>query len=147
MANSWRVVAEELATVALTLTWGSFLILDYDPTRLGENCPFVQAAPGPPGWFAEVVSERFLPAGAWPLDRAWLRGAAWNAPDASTDNWWCDAVAPDRIVDCLIDALRCARSCLLPDVVRITTGRFPLPPIGGETLLHPVDALVPRRAA
>jgi hypothetical protein len=115
------------------------VIVDYDAVRLGPDCPFVQAAPGPSGWYAEVVSELFLPEGSWPLDREWLRGAGWLAPNDSTDNWWREHVPAQDVVACLLDGLRCARTCLLPDVVTLSTGTFPPRPRGGQPLARPAS--------
>ena len=49
MAGSWRVLAEDLDSVMSILTWGSFVIVEYDSARQGQDAPYVQAAPGPHG--------------------------------------------------------------------------------------------------
>lgn len=147
MASSWKRVAEDLGKVTATLPWGSYVIVDYDAARLGSDCPYVQAAPGPSGWYAETASSLYVSDQAWPLDLAWLHSREWNAPDASTGNWWKDRLPPEAIVDGLLDGLRCARTCLLPDVVTFTTGRFPPSPDGGLPSSPPLPEAGGRFAA
>ena len=132
MASSWQVLAEDLDSVMSILTWGSFVIVEYDSARQGQDAPYVQAAPGPHGWYVELESESFLPAGTWPLDVGWLTQTGWNPPDGSTDNWWQSGLPAAGVAELLLKGLRCARTCVLADLVSVRTGRFPTGPHGGQ---------------
>lgn len=75
--------------------------------------------------------------------------AGWQLPNGSTDNWWREHVRTEDVVVYLLDGLRCARTCLLPDVVTVSTGLFPPRPRGGlpVPLAAPWAASPPDRAA
>lgn len=132
VANRWDLVAEELSEVLAGLWWGSFVVVHYDRVRLADSAPYVQAAPGPSGWYAEIESEQYLEAGSWPLDKAWLASWGWHAPDHQTGNWWRASIDADEIATCLLDGLRVARTCLLAELVSTEVGTFPAGPNGGE---------------
>jgi hypothetical protein len=49
MASTWHAVETDLDWILRPLSWGSFVIIEYDVPRLGDDAPYVQAAPDPCG--------------------------------------------------------------------------------------------------
>ena len=135
----------ELDTLVSTLPWGSFLIVEGSPDVFGESAPYAQGAPGPAGWYVEVVSEYYLPADdLHPIDTRWLTGLGFGPPDGETQNWWRIGVTASDVPGLLIAGLRVGRGCVDGSAVLVRTGRFPDRPRGGEPLpvLADVSVLV-----
>lgn len=137
MDNGWADIRERLELVLSYLSWGSFVIVEYDTATLGDLSPYSQAAPGPRGWYVEVVSEQYLDAGSPAPSEGWLVHAGFNAPDAETGNWWRDRVPKDQVARVLLDGLRNGWGCADPTLVQARTGSFPPRPHGGEPVPVP----------
>ena len=133
VAGDWGPITALLDAVVSRVAWGSFVIVEYGRDG-GDERPYVQAAPGPAGWYAEVVSQAYLPAAVHPIDEAWLAAAGWLEPDGQTANWWRTAVPTTEIAEVLIAGLRAGRGCADPKACTLRTGRFPDGPPGGEPL-------------
>ena len=137
MAGQWDLLAEELGGVVAALPWGSFVIIEYGRGEADDG-PYAQAAPGPAGWYAEVVSNAYVPAADYPVDEGWLQEAGWLRPDGETLNWWRTRLCPAAVAPALIDGLRHGRECTDPSAFTFRTGRFPDGPRGGEPAPVPV---------
>lgn len=131
MHKEWQRTRARLDEVGRSVGWGSFVLVQYGS---GDEVPYAQGAPGPAGWYVEVVSAAYLPAEMWPLDEEWLRGAGWREPDGETLNWWRPRVTVDEVAGLLLDGLRLGRGCPDPTLVQVSVGRFPDGPDGGEPL-------------
>jgi hypothetical protein len=127
--------------VLVSLSWGSFVIVEYDSATFGDLSPYSQAAPGPRGWYVEVVSQGYLGSCSPAVSDDWLALAGFNPPDDETGNWWLDSVPPDEASQVLLDGLRCGRGCVDPALVVARTGSFPPRPDGGEPVPVMADDL------
>jgi len=130
--TTWASTEQELRTVLADLPWGGFIIVEYDRATLGDDCPFSQAAPGPAGWYAEVVSDYYLPTDKWPIDEDWLVTANWLPPDGETRNWWRDQIPLTNVACELLEGLAHGRRCADPGLITARVGHFPSGPRGGE---------------
>jgi hypothetical protein len=110
---------------------GQFLTLDYDSGDPGSE-PYAQLAVEPDELYLEVVSERYLPDGQWPINTAALRTRGWLPPDSDTANWWCTASDTHAAARSLVTALMVARACREVERFSVSIGTFPPPPDGGE---------------
>ena len=131
MDGGWEQVRLRLDPVVQSVPWGSFVLVQHGD---GDRVPYAQGAPGPAGWYLEVVSAAYLPVEVWPLDEPWLTHAGWLEPDGETLNWWLSRVPADDVAGLLLDGLRHGRGCSDPSLVQVSVGRFPDGPDGGEPL-------------
>ena len=129
--DGWEQVRSRLDSAVRSLPWESFVLVRHGAA---DEAPYAQAAPGPAGWYVEVVSAAYLPATDWPLDEEWLRTTGWQDPDGDTLNWWRTRTPVDEVAGLLLDGLRCGRGCSDPGALVVTVGRFPDGPDGGEPL-------------
>jgi hypothetical protein len=124
MVEPFEELRHEVASDVEVLEPREFLIVEASVGREVE--PYAQVAREPDGtWYCEVVSIRYLPAEAWPIDEFFLVTAGWEPPVNSRDNWSLTAQDHQAAASLLIDALRCGRFCTDPYVYSWTTGRFP----------------------
>lgn len=128
MFCSWASVIAHAQAVVDNLRWGQFLVVEYDQARLGEESPYAQAACGPGGWHAEVVSDFYLP--WWHQDECWLAAAGWRRPEPGS-NWQREMDRPEGLGAVLIEGLESGRGCLLPELFTVRAGRFSGPHGGG----------------
>ena len=78
MAVAFDLVLE-VADVIENLPPLHFLVVEYvGSSHIAE--PYAQLLSGSDGYYCEVVSENYVPAETWPIDRKWLAGAGWHAP-------------------------------------------------------------------
>lgn len=139
--DSWASVTVRICEEVSNVPWGSFVIVDHERTRRGDDAPYAQGAPGPYGWYAEVVSDTHRHTDYLPVDAVWLRSNGWHEPDQSTSNWWRTRVPPGNIAGTLIEALQNGLRCTNPAGITLTTGRFPTGPRGGTPLSAEVREL------
>jgi hypothetical protein len=132
MTDTWLAVSKLLNGVLTSTHWGGFVVVEFDPDGLGDAAPFVQAAPGPAGWYVEVQSADYRPAGTLLPDEEWLVQHGWQAPDATPGNWWQQGVDALAVAEVLLDALRHAYWAGDPGQVQMWTGVFPSGPRGGK---------------
>ena len=134
VANGREELRCEIAGALGSLTPGRFAIVDYAPGS-GGDAPFAQAALEPTGWYLEVVSDHYLPREDWPIDEMVLRRTGWVLPPEGADNWYRyedSQTEVERLALPLLDALVEGRRCDRGGEFRVTTGRFPAGPDGGE---------------
>lgn len=134
--DDWHRAGVLISDLLAQMPWNSFLRVEYAGTRTNGANPYAQATPSADGVWCEVVSEEFLPATDWPIDREFLASNDWSEPDADFPNWWKSQVSPRDAGHQIVSALRYGRKCA--DVTEFcwSTGEFPPGPgpDGGVTL-------------
>ena len=130
MTDGWADLVHDLTLDLGAIVPGQFVIVEHG-AQLDPN-PYVQAAPERGGgWYCEVVSEAYLPAGVWPIDEGYLCAAGWTPPTDSRDNWSRTADSPAQVAGLLADGLRHGRVCPDWQQVMWRTAWFPRPPDDG----------------
>ena len=123
----------EVADVIEHLPPLHFLVVEYvGASHIAE--PYAQLLPGSDGHYCEVVSENYVPAETWPIDRKWLAAAGWHAPEPGDDggNWWQVVPGSRMAAVTLLSALHLGRQCPNPSDYVWYVGQSPPPPDGGE---------------
>ncbi|BCW57842.1 hypothetical protein [Arthrobacter sp. StoSoilB20] len=134
--HDWHRAGVLISDLLAQMPWNSFLRVEYAGTRTNGANPYAQATPSADGVWCEVVSEEFLPATDWPIDREFLASNDWSEPDADFPNWWKSQVSPRDAGHQIVSALRYGRKCVDVTEFRWSTGEFPPGPgpDGGVTL-------------
>ena len=135
-AEKWRRTGELISDLLERMPWNSFLRVEYASVEGNGTSPYAQATPSADGVWCEVVSEEFLPATVWPIDREFLASNHWSEPDADFPNWWKSQVSARDAGHQIVSALRHGRKCADVKEFRWSTGEFPPGPgpDGGVTL-------------
>ena len=127
MQDGWADLVHDLTIDTAGMVLGQFVIVEHC-AQLDPN-PYVQAAPDRGGgWYCEVVSAAYLPAGVWPIDEGYLRRRGWTPPADPRDNWSRTADSPGQVAELLADGLRYGRLCPDWQQVMWRIHRFPRPP-------------------
>lgn len=109
----WAALATGLAEEIQWLKDGDFLSVDYetgDPTYI----LYGQIAPEEGGFYAEVVSNQFMPADDWPLDAGYLQQAGWLPPEEDAPNWFRSFTGAEAVAEGFLAAMRHGRGCTDP---------------------------------
>ena len=94
--EDWRRAGVLISDLLAQMPWNSFLRVEYASAEGNGTNPYAQATTSADGVWCEVVSEEFLPAAVWPIDRKFLIDHDWSDPDASFPNWWKSQVSTTR---------------------------------------------------
>lgn len=136
VADEWHQAGELIGQLLANMPWNSFLRVEYDGNEEVTTRPYAQATPSADGVWCEIVSEQYLPAAEWPIDRRYLEKSDWSAPDEEVPNWRKERVPTGGAGHVIVRGLRHGRRCQDAKRLRWTTGEFPAGPNpdGGVTL-------------
>lgn len=135
-AEEWRLAGELIGQLLAKMPWNSFLRVEYDGTEEITTRPYAQATPSADGVWCEIVSEQYLPAAEWPINRRYFANNDWVEPNDEVPNWWKARVPLTDAGHQVVLALRLGRGCRDAHRLRWSTGDFPSGPSpdGGVTI-------------
>ncbi|MGX5716302.1 TY-Chap domain-containing protein [Arthrobacter sp. MAHUQ-56] len=143
-AEEWHRAGELIGQLLAKMPWNSFLRIEYDCSEEITTRPYAQATPSADGVWCEIVSERYLPAAQWPINRRYFKNNDWAAPYDEAPNWWKARVPLTDAGRQLVLGLRLGRGCGEAHRLRWSTGDFPAGPgpDGGVTLERALEGEV-----
>ncbi|WP_159803050.1 TY-Chap domain-containing protein [Arthrobacter zhaoguopingii] len=124
-AEGWQRAGELIGELLAITPWNSFIQIQYGETLDDRTQPYAQATPSADGVWCEVVSEHFLPAADWPINRNYLSESAWQPPDDEVPNWRRTQVPLSEAGHVLLAGLRFGRGCHDAGKLQWSTGEFP----------------------
>jgi hypothetical protein len=135
-AEEWHQAGELIGQLLAKMPWNSFLRVEYDGDEEITTRPYAQATPSADGVWCEIVSEQYLPAAEWPINRRYFANNDWEAPDDEVPNWLKTRVPLADAGHQIVRGLRHGRGCRDAHKLRWSTGDFPSGPgpDGGVTL-------------
>ena len=135
-AEEWQRAGTLIGDLLAKMPWNSFLRIEYDGAEEVSTRPYAQATPSADGVWCEIVSEKYLPAGEWPINRRYFANNGWLAPDGEVSNWLKVSVPLADAGHQIVRGLRHGRGCRDAGRLRWSTGDFPTGPgpDGGVTL-------------
>jgi hypothetical protein len=135
-AEEWHQAGELIGQLLAKMPWNSFLRVEYDGNEEITTRPYAQATPSADGVWCEIVSEQYLPAAEWPINKRYLTDNGWAAPDDDAPNWFKTRVPLAAAGPEIVRGLRHGRGCRDANSLRWSTGDFPAGPgpDGGVTL-------------
>ncbi|MET3203951.1 UNVERIFIED_ORG: hypothetical protein ABIB21_000727 [Arthrobacter sp. UYEF13] len=135
-AEEWHRAGELIGKLLAKMPWNSFLRVEYDGNEEITTRPYAQATPSADGVWCEIVSEQYLPAAEWPINRRYFANNDWAAPDDEAPNWWKTRVPLTDAGHQVVLGLRLGRGCRDAHRLRWSTGEFPAGPgpDGGVTI-------------
>lgn len=143
-AEEWHQAGELIGQLLAKMPWNTFLRVEYDGGEKVTTKPYAQAAPGVDGVWCEIVSERYLPAAEWPIDKRHLEKNGWSAPNEEVPNWLKERVPTGEAGHAIVRGLRHGRCCKDANKLRWSTGEFPSGPgpDGGVTIERALEGEV-----
>ncbi|MGN7198596.1 TY-Chap domain-containing protein [Arthrobacter sp. SAFR-044] len=141
-AEEWHQAGELIGQLLAEMPWNSFLRIEYDGSEEITTRPYAQATPSADGVWCEIVSEQYLPAAEWPINRRYFENNDWAEPDDEAPNWWKARVPLTDAGRQLVLGLRLGRGCRDAHRLRWSTGEFPSGPgpDGGALWTMPLPA-------
>lgn len=108
----WDSTAAFLARQLRTLRAPDYVLVVYE-TGIPKVQPYAQIStcPNGMGLRCQIVSERFLPANVWPLDRPGLLANGWLPPDELIPSWHRHCATAAEATSRVLNALRWGRGC------------------------------------
>nr|WP_142120364.1 hypothetical protein [Arthrobacter sp. SLBN-122] len=142
--EEWHQAGELIGQLLAKMPWNSFLRVEYDGNEEITTRPYAQATPSADGVWCEIVSEQYLPAAEWPIDRRYLEKSRWSAPDEEVPNWRKERVPAGEAGHAIVRGLRHGRRCQDANKLRWSTGEFPSGPgpDGGVTIERALEGEV-----
>lgn len=143
-AEEWHRAGELIGQLLAKMPWDSFLRIEYDCSEEITTRPYAQATPSADGVWCEIVSEQYLPAAEWPINRRYFENNDWAEPDDEAPNWWKARVPLTDAGRQLVLGLRLGRGCGDANKLRWSTGEFPAGPSpdGGVTIERALEGEV-----
>ncbi|MDQ0076808.1 TY-Chap domain-containing protein [Arthrobacter oryzae] len=134
--EEWHQAGELIGQLLTKMPWNSFLRVEYDGNEEITTRPYAQATPSADGVWCEIVSEQYLPAAEWPINRRYFANNDWAAPNNDAPNWWKARVPLTEAGHQVVLGLRLGRGCRDAHRLRWSTGEFPSGPgpDGGVTI-------------
>lgn len=144
VAEEWHRAGELISQLLAKMPWNSFLRVEYDGNEEVTTRPYAQATPSADGVWCEIVSEQYLPAAEWPIDRRYMEKSDWSAPDEEVPNWRKERVSTGEAGHVIVRGLRHGRRCKDANKLRWSTGQFPSGPgpDGGVTIERALEGEV-----
>ncbi|WP_374100886.1 TY-Chap domain-containing protein [Arthrobacter sp. PvP023] len=144
VAEEWHKAGKLIGQLLAKMPWNSFLRVEYDGNEEITTRPYAQATPSADGVWCEIVSEQYLPAAEWPINRRFLTNNGWVAPDDEVPNWLKARVPLAAAGHEIVSGLRHGRSCTDAKNLRWSTGEFPSGPgpEGGVTIERALEGEV-----
>ncbi|MGY2743438.1 TY-Chap domain-containing protein [Arthrobacter sp. UYCu723] len=142
--EGWAKAGELVSEVLANMPWNSFLSIQYADDDTEGLAPYAQAVPSADGVWFEIVSEKYLPADQWPIEKGYLTRNRWSAPDSNFPNWYKDGIPHIEAGHQILEGLRYGRGCDDASKLQWHTGEFPTGPgpDGGVTLDDALNGIV-----
>lgn len=142
--EEWKQAGELIGQLLAKMPWNGFLRVEYDGDEEITTRPYAQGTPSADGVWCEIVSEQYLPAAEWPIDRRYLEKSGWSAPDEEVPNWRKERVPTGEAGHAIVRGLRHGRRCKDANKLRWSTGEFPSGPgpDGGVTIERALEGEV-----
>ncbi|QCB97632.1 hypothetical protein E5206_12465 [Arthrobacter sp. PAMC25564] len=121
--KEWAAVTAAVAQDLETMTSRDYLLITYDIGRQHYSA-YGQLTLDDGTFQCEVVSDRFLPADAWPIDDAYFLNTGWSAPDRGNPNWSRYQKGSAEAAATVLNALRTGRRCNNPRLLSWSSGVF-----------------------
>ena len=121
--KEWANVTASMTRDLETMAGRHYLLVTYDIGR-HDYSVYGQFALNDLTFQCEVVSDRFLPADVWPIDRPYLLSNGWSAPDQRNPNWSQLQIGPEEAAVSVLTAMRMGLGCSDPRLFSWSLGTF-----------------------